>query len=208
MPGSGELLLDNGAILVYSGTTGRKEHGVGLMISSKLRGAIISYTPINDRILTVRMYSKQVNVTCIVAYAPPEYVEVKLKDSFYNDLSVVHNEIPQQDVRILIGDFNARVGNSTIKHGTVGKHSFYDSPNDNGQRFMDFCALHEYIIGGTMFEHKNIHKETWLSLKGDFTSQIDHICINNRWKKCLLDVRSYRGADITTSHYLVKGKLL
>ena len=208
MPGSGEIVLDNGAVLVYSGTSGKKEHGVGLMISSKLRCAFISYTPFNDRILTARMHSKQVNITIIVAYAPPEYAETKLKDGFYNGLIAVHNDIPQNDVRILTGDFNARVSSDSSRwQGTVGKQSLHDSANDNGQRFMDFCALHEYIIGGTLFEHKDIHKATWLSPKGDFTSQIDHICINNRWKKCLLDVRSQRGADINTSHYLVRGKL-
>ena len=154
------------------------------------------------------MHSKQVNITIIVAYAPPEYAETKLIDGFYNDFIAVHNDIPQDDMRKLTGDFNARVSSDSSRwQGTVGKQSLHDSTNDNGKRFMDFCALHEYIIGGTLFEHKNIHKATWLSPKGDFTSQIDHICINKRWKKCLLDVRSQRGADINTSHYLVRGKL-
>ena len=63
------------------------------------------------------------------------------------------------------------------------------------------------MIGGTLFEHKEIHKTTWTSPKGDTKTQIDHICINKRWKRSLCDVRSYRGADINTTHHLVKGKV-
>ena len=36
-------------------------------------------------------------------------------------------------------------------------------------------------------------------------TQIDHICISTRWSHSLLDVRSMRGADINTTHYLVRG---
>ena len=46
-----------------------------------------------------------------------------------------------------------------------------------------------------------------MSPKGGTFTQIDHICINKRWKRSLLDVRSFRGADINTTHYPLKGKL-
>ena len=134
--------------------------------------------------------------------------EKKEKDKFYNNLSLLHRGLPQNDIRILLGDFNARIGNDTDAWpGVISKHSLHTSANGNGTRFLDFCALHEYVIGGSLFEHKDIHKQTWVSPKGDTFTQIDHICISKRWWRSLLDVRSFRGADINTTHYLLKGKL-
>ena len=33
------------------------------------------------------------------------------------------------------------------------------------------------------------------------------ICINNRWRSSLQDVRAYRGADVGSDHNLVIGKI-
>jgi hypothetical protein len=49
-----------------------------------------------------------------------------------------------------------------------------------------------------MFPHRNIHKYTWKT-----NNQIDHILIDRRWHSSILDVRSFRGADCDTGHYLV-----
>ena len=90
MPESDEKILENGSLLIYSGTSRKKEHGVGLMISKKLKNSLISFIPFSDRILSARFYSSQVNVTFIVAYAPTELAEKKEKDKFYNSLSLLH----------------------------------------------------------------------------------------------------------------------
>ena len=82
MPESDEIILENGSLLIYSGTCHKKEHGVGLMISKKLKNSLISFIPFSDRILSARFYSSQVNVTFIVAYAPTELAEKKEKDNF------------------------------------------------------------------------------------------------------------------------------
>lgn len=38
------------------------------------------------------------------------------------------------------------------------------------------------IISSTRFPKKNIHKGTWLSIGGRFSSEIDHVLIENKYK--------------------------
>ena len=60
------------------------------------------------------------------------------------------------------------------------------------------------MIGGTIFQHKDIHKLTWKSPDGN---QIDHVVINNKWRRSLKDVHTCRGADAGSDHYLVMSRL-
>jgi hypothetical protein len=53
-----------------------------------------------------------------------------------------------------------------------------------------------------VYTQKN-HKITWESPDGITKNQVDQISISNKWKKSLLNVRSYRGADIDSEHHLV-----
>ena len=74
-----------------------------------------------------------------------------------------------------------------------------------GVRLVDFCAADRLSIGGTLFQHKNIHKGTWRSPNGLTVNQIDHICISSRFQHSLIDVKVCRGADIGAD--LVRGRL-
>lgn len=207
MPGSGSQLMKNGAVLVYSGRSdGVHREGVGLVLSKKMKNTLISFTPVSGRIMTARLHSKHINVSVTVVYAPTEDADSAVKDAFYRELNDVQSDLPAHDIKLVLGDFNARVGRDfTAYSGIIGKHSYHAESNDNGKRMLDFCTMHRLTIGGTLFDHKDIHKTTWRSPNGLTVTQIDHICISTRWSHSLLDVRTMRGADINTTHYLVRG---
>ena len=59
----------------------------------------------------------------------------------------------------------------------------------------------------TYFHHLNIHKRNWKSPDGVTFNQIDHVLCDRRHSTNFLDVRSMRGADLSTDHHLVKAKL-
>ncbi|CAH2324466.1 Hypothetical predicted protein [Pelobates cultripes] len=75
--------------------------------------------------------------------------------------------------------------------------------NDNGERFAELCALKNLVIGGSIFPHKRILKNTWVLLDSVTENQIDHICIKKKFIRSLQDVRVRRGADVTSDHHLV-----
>jgi hypothetical protein len=58
-----------------------------------------------------------------------------------------------------------------------------------------------------MFPHRKIHKYTRTSPDGNTHNQIDHILTDRRRHSTILGVRSFRGADCDTDHYLVVAKV-
>lgn len=172
------------------------------MMSKKIRKALIEWNPISDRIMTARICTKVRTMNIIQCYAPTNVDEDVSKDTFYSQLSKVMNNIHPGEINILMGDLNAKVGNNNNNcERTLGKHGV-GTRNDNGEILLELCLQNKLIIGGNIFPHKDVHKLTWKSPRGD-RNQIDHICINQRWRHTLLDVRVKRGADVFTDHYML-----
>jgi hypothetical protein len=104
---------------------------------------------------------------------------------------------------ILMGDFNARIGNSisTRNIGAFGETTC----NSNGVKLRDLALYNDLKIMNTFFQHKDAHKCTW-SARGA-RSIIDYIICNQKTANLILDVRIYRGLEIETDHYLVAAPL-
>ena len=75
--------------------------------------------------------------------------------------------------------------------------------HENGERLADICGLNDLVVGGTIFEHKEIHKLTWISPDGNVKYQIDHVLINGHWKNSLHNVTVKRSADFGSDHHLL-----
>ena len=73
---------------------------------------LISYEAVNERILKARLYTKQAKISIIVAYAPTEDAEGDVKDSFYEIVMNDTDGVPRHDLKLVIGDVNAKVGSN------------------------------------------------------------------------------------------------
>jgi hypothetical protein len=56
------------------------------------------------------------------------------KDSFYEELEEVFDHFPKYHMKILFGDFNAKVGREAAFKPTIGNESLHQDSNDNGVR--------------------------------------------------------------------------
>lgn len=210
--GLGEHTSSTGkTCMLYSGEdehqTGPRIGGVGIMLTTGAKHSLISWAPISKRLISARFRSRVRNITIIHCYAPTEDAEEEAKLNFYTQLSNAYDSAPKADIKIVIGDLNAKVGTENVGlERVMGRHGM-GTRNNNGEMLVDFCNERQLTIGGTLFPHKTCHKVTWVSPNGQVQNQIDHCIIQQRWRKSLCDVRNRRSADIGSDHHLVVASL-
>ena len=59
-------------------------------------------------------------------------------------------------MKILLGDFNARVGRENILKLTTRNESLHQDSNGNGVRIVNF-ATKNLVVKSMVFPHRNIH---------------------------------------------------
>ena len=138
-------------------------------------------------------------------YAPISESTEEDIDLFYKDLDTAKNHSKSQDVVIIMGDFNAKVGNERVDE-VVGDHCL-GQRNERGERPIDRARMHDMIIGNTWFKHHARKLWTWKSPEDNAKNQIDYIMTNKRFRNSLLTVKTMPGADCYTDHVLLFGKI-
>ena len=114
------------------------------------------------------------HVIVVNVHAPSEEKSEKLKDIFYEELEMF-DYFPKYYMKILLGDFNAKLGREDIFKPIIGQESLHQDSNDNGVRLVNFATSKNLVVKSTMFPHRNIHKYTWTSPDGKTHNQIDHL---------------------------------
>jgi hypothetical protein len=62
------------------------------------------------------------NYSLINIHAPTNDSEGEAKDQFYKQLERAYAACPSHDVKLVMGDANAKVGWETVHQPTIGKH--------------------------------------------------------------------------------------
>jgi endonuclease/exonuclease/phosphatase family metal-dependent hydrolase len=183
-------------IISYQG-----EQRAGFIIKRSLENSIIDFEP-NSRMCKVRIKGKFYNTTAVNTYAPTESANEEQKEQFYEDLNRCCDQVPKHDALLIMGDFNAKIGKEPA-----------NQLRDNIQFMMkqakmdilcQFAEANELIISSTCFEHKDIHKGIWNDPTGRTENQIDHVLINKRRATIVEDVKTMRGANCDSDHFLIR----
>jgi hypothetical protein len=62
------------------------------------------------------------------------------KGQLYEELEQVFYQFPRYHMKILLGDFNAKVGREDIFKPIIGNESLQEVINDNGARVVNFAT--------------------------------------------------------------------
>ena len=113
-----------GAKYVYAGVTeDRAKCGLGIIVAEHLVDCVRSWRCVNERCIMIRLQIAGVWMTLVQVYAPTDDRDNKTKDGFYAQLQEVVDRTPRGDKVVVLGDFNARVGNDVEEwNGVIGKH--------------------------------------------------------------------------------------
>jgi len=109
----------------------------------------------------LRLKAKWFSCTLINVHAPTNEKMKEIKEEFYSLLDQNVNQIARSDIKIILVDFNAKVGKESIYKPIIGNESLHNETNNNGIKMIQFVVSHGLNVRSTMFPHKDIHKETW-----------------------------------------------
>jgi hypothetical protein len=193
-------------IIYYKGMDDSRQFGMGFAVHKDYEICVKKFNSVFEHIRTIRLDTKPLSTFIINIHAPTECKEDIIKDEFYEEITEIYDRAPKNMMRIVIGDFNAKIGRETIYKPAIGLYSIHEQSNDNGQRSKAFATSRNMTISSTIFPYKDIHKYTWKSPDGNIYNQIDHVLIDKRLRSSISDVRSYRGADCDSDHFLVIAK--
>ena len=172
--------------------------GVALAMSRNTRKALISWRPINERMLEARFEHRHGKLTIIVADA-----ENDKKAYFYELLQDVAGSRSPHDTTLVLSDTNEALSrNARTNWPDVVGTTFVDrTTNDNGERLLSFCRSTDLCIADSWFPRKRIHHWTWYSNDGFTKKAIDHIIISRRWLRRVIQCRVFRGAQLGNTDY-------
>jgi hypothetical protein len=156
---------------------------------------------VSDRMQYIILRGRWCHIVVLNIHAPTKDKIDDVKDRCYKELERVFDKFPKYHMKILLGDFNAKIGSKDIFTPTIGNESLHEI------RVVNFATSKNLRVKRTIFPHHNIHKYTWTSPDGKTHNQIDHFLVDRRRYSSVLDVRSFRAADCDTDHYLVVAKV-
>jgi len=201
----GEIAIDEGHKLYYSGREDKHLEGVGFLVHRDILDTVMECRPISSRLMTIRIRAAPFNITVVQVYAPTTDHDDNVIEDFYSHLQETIDKTAKKDVIIIQGDWNAKLGQDAQVSwkGTCGQ-SCNLTTNERGLRLLEFASTNRMVVANTLGAHKYSRRTTWQSPKGH-KNQIDYILVPKRFRSGINveRTRSFPGADIGSDHDLV-----
>ena len=192
-------------MVYFSGNDITRRKGVAFIVNKKIANCLISYRPINDRIMAIQIRGKPLNLTLIQVYAPTTDATEDEIELFYAEIHKTLKQTSKKDIVYLMGDFNAKVGNKE-ETNIIGKFGLGER-NEAGERLFQFCIESRMRITNTWFMQPKRRLYTWTSPNGQHRNQIDYILCNHKWKSSIHAVKTLPGSDCGSDHQLLIAKV-
>jgi exonuclease III len=88
----------------------------------------------------IQLKDRWCHIIVLNVHATTEDKTDEVKDSFYEELEHVFDKFPNYHMKILLGDFNAKVGKEDIFKLTIGIESSHEICFENGLMLLNFAT--------------------------------------------------------------------
>jgi hypothetical protein len=110
--------------ILHSGKqNGKRECGVAFIVDKVTKRNIMAFISNNKRMCTLRKYPHFLNLAIINVHAPTEDSEKTEEEVFYSLLERIYHCTPSNDIKIIIGDLNTKIGREEMFRDITGKKS-------------------------------------------------------------------------------------
>ena len=184
---SGEIQTDWGHRVYFSGKEDKHEQGVGFLVHKDIVKSVIANS---SKLMTVRLRASPFNITIIQVYAPTSNYDNSEVDEFYRELQSLVDQTPKQDILVVQGHWNAKVGEDAQEDwGEVCGLFCNTETNDRELRLLDCATYNNLVLANTLGNHKP-SRGTWHSPDGTHHNQIDYILVKKQFRSGIKTART------------------
>jgi exonuclease III len=177
--GEGYETVDNYTFFYGKGNVNH-QLGTGFFVHNRVISAVIRVEFVSDRMSYIILKGCWCDIIVLNVHAPPEDKDDDIKHSFHKELEEVFDQFPKYHMKMLVGNFNAKLGREDIFKPIIGNESLHEASNGKGVRLVNFATSKNLIVKSITFPHHRICKHTWTSPDGVTHNQIDHVLIDKR----------------------------
>ncbi|XP_065176365.1 uncharacterized protein LOC135806138 [Sycon ciliatum] len=162
---------------------------------------------VSSRVVVAKLLFGDQWLHVISCYAPTFARPRHEKEKFYGELRDCLLSIPERDLYVVLGDFNARVGSCPGHEEDAWRQVRgpygVGTMNEAGEELLSFLSMFNSRLCNTYFKKKDIHKVTWQHPRSQHWHCIDYVITRQRDFQRCTDCRVYRSAECGTDHKLV-----
>lgn len=156
----------DGHLIIVSGSSGEEREwaGMGFIEAPWLRKAIVGFMQVSNRLCTIKMKTKTGKLSIINACAPHNAKPHDERQKFFADLGDIYERPAGCDVKIFVGDLNARIGQQqpgeerAIGPFTFGRMRVNGKEGEaNRDLLTEMCVAHSLTVANTF---QNVDEES------------------------------------------------
>lgn len=199
----GENTVGRNGFTFYHFGTSKKLAGVGFAINKRWQGNKKVIKSFSSRVAALILYvNEKESIGIVQVYAPTSTAKDSDMNIFYRDVEKAEEFIKKSTWKIVMGDFNAKIGHRSPHESDVMGPFGFGTRNQRGERLIRHCRENEMFIANSIFKRKPQQKWTWLSADQVTKNEIDFILTPN--KDCVLNVQVLNRFDFATDHRMVR----